>query len=649
MSSIKIVAILTTIMIIAGQGLAILDSQESSFDGAILAEIFTKVIDLIISGDYNEAKNIINDVEKAEVPYDIAYLHKTVYDKLGKIVTDLIIINKLMEEINKLWLQNYTSQELNESITELKKYAIKLYGDKLRLETDLDDYISGLLKYVNTTQRTYYSKLLSTKTYNLLSILDERIYDIIEYINKISRMIETEYIDVKVGYLPEQLPAGSKLVIPIRIVPINKTVGTTNYTIMLRLWYEYWYLEEYKFSIVNTTEFNIVLRLLDAKEIIDKNIPIEQGPGPRDYYVDIYGVIYCLKNIGNESIVVGKDVFNLSITLYTPPIVFVVPQLIQYGDNATVKIISKAECPVNVSIILDGTKIDSIIVKKGIMYYTLSCHVLGKGYHTLVFRSEPVGKYIGLTHTVALAVVGKKIDGIIKYSRVCIQPLISYVVKGVVYDSADLGNIKLVVSVGNNIVYNSSVPYSFSAKISLPYTFLISVYDVVFEVIPENPHYDPLVVEAKVIVVNIASLAMLSAVMLALLFIETPGDITAIYRFLVGKTQKALTITRTTGRHRIESIKAKAIEYLVVKIRKSWAASIYWKLVGKLSRVLPKPLPHETLREYYRRSRESLPEKAREVFGKLTLLVEKDLYSIKKPDKHVVEELVKRVENALGE
>ncbi|WFO74573.1 hypothetical protein J4526_05675 [Desulfurococcaceae archaeon MEX13E-LK6-19] len=649
MSSTKIIAVLATIMIIVGQGLAILDSQESSFDGAILAEIFTKVIDLIISEKYNEAKNIINDVKLAEVPYDIAYLHKTIYEKLDKIVNDLIIINKLMDKINKLWLQNYTSQELNESITELKKYTIKLYGDKLRLETDLDDYVSRLLKYVNTTQRTYYTKLLSTKTYNLLNILDERIYDIIEYINKISRVIETEYVDIKIGYIPRQLPAGSKLIIPVQIVSINESAGITNYTLMLRLWYEYWYLEEYEFSIVNTTEFNIVLRLLDAKEIIDKSIPIEQGPSHGDYYVDVYGVIYCLKNIGNESIIVGKNVFNLTITLYEPQIMFIVPQLVYYGENTTIKIFSGIECPVNVSIILDGVKITRITVRKGITSYTLPYYVLGKGYHTLVFKSDPTGKYVGLTHTAALAVVGKKIDGVIKYSRVCIQPFISYVVKGIVYDNGDLGSIKLVVSVGNDIVYNDSVPYSFSAKISLPYTFLISVYDVVFKVVPEDPRYDPLVVEAKVIVVNIASLVILSAIMLALMFIETPGDITAIYRFFIGKTQRALTMTRTSGKLGVKSIKARAIEYLVVKIRKSWAASIYWKLVGKLSRVLPKPLPHETLREYYKRSREKLPEDAREVFGKLTLLVEKDLYSIKKPDKHVIEELVKRVENALGE
>jgi len=92
----------------------------------------------------------------------------------------------------------------------------------------------------------------------------------------------------------------------------------------------------------------------------------------------------------------------------------------------------------------------------------------------------------------------------------------------------------------------------------------------------------------------------------------------------------------------------RGISLITIKFRESRIALLYWSLVSRLGKVLHRPYPYETLREYYARVKSRLRGSVRRLFRDLTLLVEKDLYSRERVDEDYFKSLVKRIEDEVG-
>jgi len=82
-------------------------------------------------------------------------------------------------------------------------------------------------------------------------------------------------------------------------------------------------------------------------------------------------------------------------------------------------------------------------------------------------------------------------------------------------------------------------------------------------------------------------------------------------------------------------------------VEKSIVAGLYWRFIDRFSKIFPRPLDSETLREYLDRVSKNIIESIKNDFRSLTILVERDLYSRHRVDRSEAEKYLRRIRDEL--
>lgn len=630
-------------IIVLGSLAGAIHGGSEHFDACILAELYIRTLDLIIEENYGRVLGVTSDLVEIELPSNIVYLHKKVYSELAKVIEDLRVLDSLEEKLSVLAELNKSS-EYNRTLEIFKELVIEFYGDRLRLEPLLRRYVDVLVKHVDPSLATYYRDLLVENTDRLFEHLDRKLDHYIAIAGKVP-IAPLEAVSIELTNVPEYVVAGSYMNLSIRLAVLNRTVvDWSNCTLVLRVWYGYLYVEEYRFSVVLDKVNNVSFKTLDAEEVIDKRLPVEEDPDRGVYYVEVYGVVYCTVTRGGKAVVVGRNMFYSTLLMYKPMVSIEAPSTVYYGEDLLLKIMFNGSGSLAAHVYIDGKHVGELVIHNGTTYYAIPSGLLAKGVQTISLELEPKGKYMGCSYTITVLVRGRTLDAILGSSRVVFQPFSRLRVKGIVAGKyADPGELHLTVLLDGKPVYNGTVPESFDIELGTPFT-LLSLHKITIIVSPSNSVYDPVVAEATAVVVNVPLILTLPISMAIVLATGVLYDITLLIHGLRQKTraivQRGSMPLRRDGSWR-------GISFITIRFRESRIALLYWSLVSKLSKVLHRPYPYETLREYYARVNSRLRESVRRLFRDLTLLVEKDLYSRERVDEDYFKNLVKRVENEI--
>ena len=593
--------------------------QAGGFDGAVMAELFGRIVDLYVSGRYGEAYRMALNLSGAELPADLGYRHRQVYSILAEIFTLTGEAESLVGEASRVSPE--ASGEVSRILAGLRSLGLKLYGDKLRLEERLEDYVSALKRYVPEEGRQYYYPYLDLK----VEVLEEHIDRVLAGVREAVAMLEERATPlgkcVEVLSYDETVDAGSRLGVRVRLGPIP---GVGRCRIGLRVWLGPFFTVERLAEVpaLPNATYRVYVDLPDAGSI-QLRAPLKYDEELGLYKVEYMGVVFCMDGEGR---LLGEEYINGTVLLYRPELEFRLRTAVRYGENVSVEIVSRIPGPVNVTVRLDGEALDNLTLHSGVQTYTVGSARLSKGYHRLSFEVHPASRYVGYTFTFTLAVYGVPLRGVVAYDRLTLYPLAPLVVRGVV-GGAD--SLRLVVVVDGETVYNASVQPSFEASVRLPPPLLLGSSRVVVMVVPANRLYDPLVVEARVLRLNVATVLAFSLLAL-LLGLRGEAGLGPLLRL-----QRAEPPVRV-GRRVLEYVSPR-------RIAASMAARIYWALVASFPQVFPRPLDSETLREYLARASARLRGGVARVFEELTMRVELDLYSRRKPGLGEVRRLVEEV------
>ncbi len=615
------------LLIVAGLALPALAAGQrgGELDGGVMAELFGRVVDLYVSGRYGEAYRYAVNLSAAELPADLGYRHRQVYRLLAEIFTLTGEVEGLVEEASRI-SPNASDGYVSSLLAELKGLGLRLYGDKLRLEERLDDYVSALKRYVPEEQRSYYYPYLDYKVEVLMEHVDRVLASVRDAVSVLEERVAPLGRGLEVLGYDESVDAGSQLGVRVRLLPVP---GVERCLLGVRLWLGPFFKVETvtRVPALPNATYRLRVAVPDAGTIQGR-APVKYDEEKGLYVVEYMGVVYCADEDGR---VLGEEYINGTILLYRPEITFRADTSVRYGKNVSVEILSEMPVPVNVTVRLDGEVLENITVYPGAQNYTIGSANLSKGYHTLSFEVSPVSKYVGYTFSTTIAVYGVPLRGVVAYDMLAPYPLAPLLVRG--YVEGGVEDLRLVVVVDGETVYNGTVPPSFEARVELPPPLLLRSSRVVVMVVPGDRLYDPLVTEARVFRLNVATVlaASLLALLLGLRGEAGPG--------LFSRLSRAAPL-RGPGR--------RAGEYVSLRgLAVSRVARLYWALVSGFPHVFPRPLDSETLREYMARASARLREGVRRPFAELTMRVELDLYSRRKPGLREVRRLVEEVRRLL--
>lgn len=597
----------------------------AGLDGAVMAELFGRFVDLYVSGRYLEAYRYAVNLSAAELPADLGYRHRQVYGLLAEISNLTGVVGGLVEEASAL-PPNASDRHVSSLLARLKGLGLRLYGDRLRLGERLEDYVSALKSYVPGGQRSYYYPYLDYK----VEVLGEHVDRVLGSVRDAVSMLEERAAPLgrvlEVLWYDGSVDAGSQLGVGVRILSVP---GAGRCILGVRLWLGPFFKVEASTSVSALPNATYELRVaLPDAGAIQGRAPVKYD-GERGLYVAEYmGVVYCADGEGR---VLGEEYINGTVLLYRPEITFRVDASVRYGEKVSVEILSGMPVPVNATVRLDGEAIGNITVRPGAQTYTVGPANLSKGYHTLSFEVSPVSRYVGYIFSAKLAVHGVPLRGVVAYDRLALYPLAPLTVRGFVEGGA--GGLRLVVTVDGDTVYNATVPPRFEAGIELPPPLLLRSSRVVVMVVPGDKLYDPLVAEASVFRLN--AVTVLAASLLAL---------------LVGLRGEAglEPFSRLYRAAPLRGARRRLGEYVSLRgLPASRVARLYWALVSGFPHVFPRPLDSETLREYLARASARLRGGVGRLFAELTMMVELDLYSRRKPGVGEVRRLVEEVRRLL--
>ena len=596
-------------------------SNEYHLDGAILSEAFMDVINSIKAGDLEEARYQINIISNASLPSELSYIHLKTYNRLVKVID---IVSGL-DEIFSTAMSN-PSIDL---ISVLRSKALELYTIRIDIEDDLRSYASLLLKYVPRGESTFYHRRLNSVIDSFLNYLDTLVYRAGELIKELERVYGVRYAELKIKYIPNIVPAGSNLTIPLSIRWLDKPLE--NNTVVIGLTIGLVYYREYRFKLGSVSSFKLNITLPDSSELSRYNVISPEG-------VKVYGVIYLTSYLNNTVVIAGRSTFNFVIMFYRPSIKFVVPSISYYGEDIRVRAFSHLEHPINVSIYIDKIPYGDVTLYPGENTILIPYVNISKGYHRIEFSINPYGKYISLAYSASLAVTGKPIKALLTYSGSCIEPLTKLKVYGSLREYPN-ETIYLRVYSGDKLIFMEPIKELFTVDIPVPYTLFADIQHLKISIGPLDPYYDPYVIEVDILTVNLVGVLILSFIGLAGVYIGLSFEREIIVRVLTGGLRELYRGLKRVREHGFREV--------LIEIKESIAAKLYWSLVNRFPSIFPKPIPSETLREYYSRASDKLAGGVKNEFKSLTEYVEKDLYSRYKVAKSIIEDLVRRVRDEI--
>jgi len=596
-------------------------SDEYHLDGAILSEAFIDVIESIRAGDLEEARYQINIISNASLPSELSYIHLKTYDRLIEV---LDVVSSLDEVFSTAMPK--PSIDL---ISILRSKALELYTIRIDIEDDLRNYASSLLKYVPRSESTFYSKRLDSVIDLFLNYLDNMVYRAGELIKELERVYGFRYAELKVEYIPDIIPAGSNLTIPLSIRWLDKPLE--NNTVVIGLTIGLIYYREYRFKLGDVNRFKLNITLPDSSELSRYNLISPEG-------VRVYGVIYLTSYLNNTEVIAGRSTFNFIVTFYRPSIRFMVPSISYYGEIIRVRAFSSLEHPVNVSIYIDKIPYGSVTLYPGENTILIPSVNVSKGYHRIEFNVNPYGKYISLTYSASLAVTGRPVKALLTYSGSCIEPFTKFKVYGSLREYPN-ETIYLRVYLGDKLIFMEPIKELFTVDIPVPYTLFADIQHLKISIGPLDPYYDPYVIEVDVLTVNLIGVLLISFIGLAGVYIGLSFEREIIFRVLSGGLRELYRGLKRVREHGFKEV--------LIEVKESIAAKLYWSLVNRFPSIFPKPIPSETLREYYSRASDKLSVGVKDEFKSLTEYVEKDLYSRYRIAKSIIEDLVRRVRDGI--
>ncbi len=597
-------------------------------DGAILSEIFIKVVELAESGKPGGALNLIDQLVNTSLPTDLTYLHRSVYRDLKELISTISVVDGL--------LRNLSESPSPGIVDRVRAELLNLYGLRLNIEDRLREYVDTLLKYVRPEDKTYYRSLLEGEVEDFLGFVDNFVVEAADTLRDFQAFHGLGVVDLELVTVPDSILAGEMASVRVSVTWLNES-RPENISIVVSLGVGWRTLAKYIFPMGNSSSLVLGLPIPSTRDLARLGVTLS-GEEPLHAYclVTLYGYV------GGVRRVLDTAVFQMDIVGVRPNLDIRVPRTHRYGEDLEISIYSYIEYATNLTLMIDGVEYGVSQIFPGSNRLVIPSSNISKGMHTLVFEVDPVAMYTGYRYSVSLDVLGRPVEADLTYSSSYVWPVESFKVSGNVGDGGALVNY-LWIYLGDRLVWEGVLNSSFDMDIYLPPPLLVSVERLRLVVGPDDPYYDPYVVEVEVVEVNLVGLLGFALIGLLGIYVDVTFERGVVLRSIESG------LRRLRGRaSRGHEGASKFRELVVAGIVKSRVAAIYWGFVERFSRVFSSALAHETLREYLARVRGRLFGEVSSMFEELTLLVERDLYSREAVDESLVRRLVRRIRDELG-
>ena len=337
----------------------------------------------------------------------------------------------------------------------------------------------------------------------------------------------------------------------------------------------------------------------------------------------------------------GFAIRSVYVYALKPPIVFYVPSYVEAGKALIIEAVSNAVTPVQTHVFLDRvsneTHLLTTVVMPGRNNISVPLSNASPGYHTLIILSNATGRYIRYRWSSAVVIGTSSVPVVLDVPKVVLVP--PFIIEVGARFSAP-GEYRVLVYVDGGLAYSADVSGGgFSALLELPLsasTIFVGRSVIRVEVVPSNPGYAPSVYVINVLVINVLSTLILIGVTGALyLHPRTAMALASLVR--------VASLKGGSGEVGKVSARVAARIFRPFRLRK-----LYLAVTELLSRIVPPPAPHETLREYLRRVEPHLPPWLVTPVRKLFTLFELDLYSVSEVSLDEARRLVRAVESGLS-
>lgn len=449
-----------------------------------------------------------------------------------------------------------------------------------------------------------------------------------------------EWLDISVS-LPRRVYAGDEVGVTVLVKPSTAQGAVTNVSevrVRVSLIVSY-ALEASNETVTGVgTNTTVYIKAPDTAAMDEKGVELIRLAG---------GIQAALAKVTvtAESLdggVTGFAVRSTYVYAMQPPIEYYVPPYAEVNGTLSVRVSSHAVTPVNVSVYLDEvgneTLLTNATIYPGYSLMNVSLANVSAGYHKVLFVTQPAGRYVSITKSAAVVVGSPNIPVTVNVPLIVLVPPYMISVGGELGEP--IGEYDVSISVGGEEAYRSSLASgTFRAVLSLPAglpTLFIGRVRVRIDVIPHNPAIKPTEYAVDVVVVNVLSTLVVVGVTGALyMHPRTSAALASLMR--------AVLVRRVGAGQAKQALISRAWVFRPFRLRRYYAA-----LIRLLSRFVPPPEPHETLREYAARAVARLPRGVVALVEWLIMLFEQDLYSSKPPDAKEAGELVRAVEEGIG-
>jgi len=617
-----LIAFLLILVLAEAAAVAVLSDQPENMypDGSLLLNLLLKTLKASKEGNLTRVHELVNDLSNTTLPSDIINIHKKTYGAVLRLAEET---TALRYEAGLLLNKTAGNED------KVRSLIIRVYADRLEIEDYLKQYTSVLVRYVPKEIRTMTSLRARREIDSYLSYLDS-------LITQSAKALELCLTNITGrGYIipfkePDKIVGGSAIHIPVKIGWGNNSPEKASISVTLNI--ENRYFKEVRYVIpTGIDSYNVSIRIPGAKELSEYGIS-----GDASVFIGLY--LYGKFN--TSKILLGRTLIRTSLILLKPRIEFHVPSLVLYGSDVQIPVSSTANTTLNVSIFLDESLFMNTSLPPGQSIIFIPRTNITKGYHTIRFVVNPYGPYLSNYYSASLAVAGKPINASVRYTTQCLIPITTCRIYGEVGNYNNSAPLYLLLQVNGRNVSEEEIGENFVADIPLPLTMFASSFKVVVMIYSESEQYDPYLMEVEVFGVSIVSIIGIVALGIATVFLG--------YSIRIFESEKRwYPHIRILSPRKILGGESLSRKYLAVKISPSVLAQTYWKTVYELKKIFRIPYPYETLREYVNGVTKGLREDISRVLWEATNLVEKDLYSLEKPSKNRLLQLLGWLKDAL--
>ncbi|MCX8198514.1 MAG: hypothetical protein N3E36_00555 [Sulfolobales archaeon] len=590
----KVAAVLTLILLSIGllqhsvQAEQLSKSTDCSFLLIILDKVLKQAIELDVGGLWL-SKALYN----ASIQSGFTEVHREVYGALIDYFKTIDVIAKPLEDRNNV----------SEIILLLNRVESKL-------SNSLSKYINALFQCIHEPLEAASLKaMVSLKADELLNNVIPRL------LNNITLLLYAE-ANLDIVLNKEKYMPGEEVTIFLK--PLRQDIAFNK--VRIAAWPSLRVITDLNVARYNETHYLSLYETPTLTKIYEQELTVIKGIGESVVQLAVVVVARSM----NGSFMALKP---FTVAYRTPSIKLSMPSRVYLGDVVVINISSDdfyyGELRIN------NVNILNVTLKPGFNSFTinLSDYNVSVGISTLELFVESTDYTLSYRAMASFLVEAK-------------VPRIEVVLPNVILTSRGLTSliiinretwnlpIKVHVRVNGRKVVEEELKEELFLRV---FTTMLPISTINVEVVAESPGHQPYVYEAAVLTINMLSTLAtgLGIVLLtASLFRSERGFMIVLQELIErGKRRRAARIIKT-------------ILELPYSIS-SQIAELYYNLLRKLKQ--PHPELHETLREHY--ARMTLAKKLKNYLWRLLLLVERDLYSKKKPFYEEALEIAKEAEH----